>query len=99
MLSDFYKAYQTNTSLTNLLLDAGIAAIVKEDHQAIKNIVATGIAAGVPLAGMMSALAYFEASCSDRLPTNLIQAQRDYFGAHTYQRIDKEGVFHTEWNA
>jgi 6-phosphogluconate dehydrogenase len=98
MLGDFYKAYQSNTSLTNLLLDADIATIVKGDHQAIKNIITTGVNAGVPLPGMMSALAYFEASCSDRLPTNLIQAQRDYFGAHTYQRIDKEGVFHTEWN-
>jgi 6-phosphogluconate dehydrogenase len=98
MLGDFYKAYKSNKNLTNLLLDADIAAIVKGSHQAIKNIVTTAVASGVPLPGMMSALAYFEASCSDRLPTNLIQAQRDYFGAHTYQRIDKEGVFHTEWN-
>jgi 6-phosphogluconate dehydrogenase len=46
---------------------------------------------------MMSALAYYDAFLSERLPTNLIQAQRDFFGAHTYKRIDKEGVFHTEW--
>ena len=47
---------------------------------------------------MSSALGYFDAYCSERLPTNLIQAQRDFFGAHTYQRTDKEGVFHTEWH-
>jgi len=51
----------------------------------------------IPLAGFSSALAYFDAYCSSRLPTNLIQAQRDFFGAHTYQRVDKEGVFHNEW--
>ncbi len=51
------------------------------------------------MAALSSAVAYFDAYCSERLPTNLIQAQRDFFGAHTYQRIDKEGVFHTEWSA
>jgi 6-phosphogluconate dehydrogenase len=56
------------------------------------------VEAKIPVAGMNSALAYFDAYTSERLPTNLIQAQRDYFGAHTYQRIDKEGVFHTEWH-
>ena len=99
MLGDFYKAYKSTKGLTNLLLDADIANIVKGDHQSIKNIVKVAVESGVPVPGIMSALAYFEASCSERLPTNLIQAQRDYFGAHTYQRIDKEGVFHTEWNA
>jgi 6-phosphogluconate dehydrogenase len=48
--------------------------------------------------GMMSALGYYDSYCSERMPTNLIQAQRDFFGAHTYQRIDKPGVFHTEWH-
>ena len=52
----------------------------------------------IPMNGMMSALGYYDAFLSKRLPTNLIQAQRDFFGAHTYQRIDKEGVFHTEWH-
>ncbi|MEO6071614.1 MAG: NADP-dependent phosphogluconate dehydrogenase, partial [Chitinophagaceae bacterium] len=99
MLGDFYKAYQTTKGLTNLLLDADIAKLIKEDHQSIKNIVIMAVKSGVPLPGMMSALAYFEATCSERLPTNLIQAQRDNFGAHTYQRTDREGVFHTEWNA
>ena len=51
----------------------------------------------IPLAGFTSALAYFDAYCSSHLPTNLIQAQRDFFGAHTYQRVDKEGTFHNEW--
>jgi 6-phosphogluconate dehydrogenase len=51
----------------------------------------------IPLPGFTSALAYFDAYCSSQLPTNLIQAQRDFFGAHMYQRIDKEGMFHYEW--
>ena len=65
----------------------------------IKNYITVAVVSGIPAAGMISALAYFDAFCSERLPTNLIQAQRDYFGAHTYQRIDKEGVFHTGWHS
>jgi 6-phosphogluconate dehydrogenase len=99
MLGDFYKAYQKADGLINLLLDADIATMVKKNYPSIKNIITTAVEAGIPAAGMMSALAYFDAYCSERLPTNLIQAQRDYFGAHTYQRTDREGVFHTEWNA
>jgi len=54
-------------------------------------------ASKIPAAGLMSSLAYFDAYCTERMPVNLIQAQRDKFGSHTYQRIDKEGIFHTEW--
>jgi 6-phosphogluconate dehydrogenase len=59
--------------------------------------VAAGVTNGIPLPAMGSALAYFDGYRSDRLPTNLLQAQRDYFGAHTYERIDKAGVFHSSW--
>ena len=52
---------------------------------------------GLPVAGLMAALSYFDAYRSERLPTNLIQAQRDYFGAHTYNRVDGPGTFHTQW--
>ena len=52
----------------------------------------------IPVSGLMSAIGYFDAYCTERMPTNLIQAQRDLFGAHTYERIDKEGKFHTEWS-
>jgi 6-phosphogluconate dehydrogenase len=58
-----------------------------------------GLTSKIPMNGMMSAIGYYDAYLSDRMPINLIQAQRDYFGAHTYQRIDKEGVFHTEWHS
>ncbi len=99
MLENFYLAYQKQNHLQNLLLDASIAELVKPTHANMKAIAVCAINAGVAIPGMMSALAYFEGLCSERMPTNLIQAQRDYFGAHTYQRIDKEGVFHTEWTA
>jgi len=59
--------------------------------------VAEAAKAGIPVAAIASALSYFDAYRTERLPTNLVQAQRDYFGAHTYQRIDMEGTFHTEW--
>lgn len=99
MLGDFYEAYRRNGNLKNLLLDENVAALLKERYPRTKSVLAVFIESGIPAAGMMSALAYFEAYCSERLPTNLIQAQRDYFGAHTYHRIDKEGVFHTEWHS
>ncbi|HVG11675.1 MAG TPA: NADP-dependent phosphogluconate dehydrogenase [Flavisolibacter sp.] len=98
MLENFYLAYQKNSGLENLLLDEDIAELIVATHDDMKEFAILAIKAGVAIPGMMSALAYFEGFCSERMPTNLIQAQRDYFGAHTYQRTDKEGVFHTEWN-
>ncbi|HVF81102.1 MAG TPA: hypothetical protein VM884_04185, partial [Flavisolibacter sp.] len=85
--------------LENVLLHQSIANLLKQKEAGIRKIVSLGATSKIPLAAMGSALAYFDAYCSERLPVNLIQAQRDFFGAHTYQRIDKEGVFHTEWNA
>lgn len=99
MLPVFEKAFAANETLGNLLLDTGVAALVQKSEEGIRRVIAAAVEAKIPVAGMSSALAYFDAYCSERLPTNLIQAQRDYFGAHTYQRIDKPGVFHTEWNA
>jgi 6-phosphogluconate dehydrogenase len=98
MLPHFEKAYASNETLSNILLDKDVAALLQNNEQRLRRVVAAAVEAKIPLAGMGSALAYFDAYCSERLPTNLIQAQRDYFGAHTYQRIDKPGVFHTEWN-
>ncbi len=97
MLEVFEKAYTTNASQSNLLLDADVATVLKKNEQNLRNILALSFGAKIPAASMSSALAYFDAFCSERLPVNLIQAQRDYFGAHTYKRIDQEGVFHTEW--
>ena len=83
--------------LSNILLDKKIAAIIKKKIPGLRKISREFAAARIPGAGLMSALSYFDAYTSERMPTNLLQAQRDYFGAHTYQRIDKEGSFHTEW--
>lgn len=99
MLKNFSAAFSADAQLPNILLDPSIASIMKEKEQAVRNIITTSVNARIPVPGIMSALGYYDAFLSARLPTNLIQAQRDYFGAHTYQRIDKEGVFHTEWHS
>jgi 6-phosphogluconate dehydrogenase len=97
LLGNFTDAYQKDSILSNLLLDADIAILLKNRESSIRNIITAAIQAKIPVAGMGSALAYYDAYLSERLPVNLIQAQRDFFGAHTYKRIDKEGVFHTAW--
>jgi 6-phosphogluconate dehydrogenase len=97
LLEAFYSAYQKNNQLSNLLLDADIAQLLQGKKQNMRNVIIHGIHMGYPVAGLMAALSYFDAYRSERLPTNLIQAQRDYFGAHTYQRVDMPGVFHSEW--
>lgn len=98
LLEVFYSAYQKNQSLSNLLLEGDIAHLLQAKRQNMRNVIIHAIHMGYPVAGLMAALSYFDAYRSERMPTNLIQAQRDYFGAHTYQRIDQPGTFHTEWN-
>ena len=97
LLPVFYTAYQKNPNLSNLLLEEKISQILTSKKQNMRNVVIHAIHMGYPVAGLMAALSYFDAYRSERMPTNLIQAQRDYFGAHTYQRIDVPGTFHTEW--
>ena len=97
LLEIFTTAFKKNKQLPNVLLNKKIAVLIKKKLAALRKIIQQASAAKIPVAGLMSALSYFDAFCSERMPTNLIQAQRDYFGAHTYQRIDKEGSFHTEW--
>jgi len=99
LLNDFYAAYQANPALANLLLDKNVAGLLQAKKQHLCNVIMHATQTGYSIAGLMSALSYFEAYRSGRLPTNLIQAQRDYFGAHTYQRIDMPGNFHTEWES
>jgi len=99
LLGNFAEAYQKDPMLPNLLLDSDIAQILKNRSDSLRQVIQMGMSAKIPMMAMMSALGYFDAFLSARMPTNLIQAQRDYFGAHTYQRIDKEGVFHTEWHS
>lgn len=99
LLADITKAFQQNAGLSNLLLDDAFAREIKQTLASVRKLVSYGATNGVPLPGLSNSLTYFDAYTSGRLPLNLIQAQRDYFGSHTYERTDKEGVFHTEWEA
>lgn len=90
-------AYDRDPSLKNLLLDPYFADLIERAQPAWREIVCLATRQGIPVPAFSSALAYYDSYRAARLPANLIQAQRDYFGAHTYQRIDKEGIFHTNW--
>ena len=92
-------AYERDPALPNLMLDRYFAGLLERTQPAWRAIVTLGVQQGVPLPAFSSALAYFDGYRSAELPANLIQAQRDYFGAHTYERRDKEGSFHTDWSA
>jgi 6-phosphogluconate dehydrogenase len=98
LLDQISGAYRRNTALPNLLMDDAFRGQVQERQEAWREVVALAVRAGVPMLAMTSALGYFDMYRTERLPTNLTQAQRDYFGAHTYQRVDREGVFHTGWS-
>ncbi|RPD41138.1 NADP-dependent phosphogluconate dehydrogenase [Chitinophaga barathri] len=97
LLGTFYKALKETPELPNLLLNKAVADIVKEKEHNMRAVIVQAAQAGLPAAGFMAALSYFDAYRTEKLPTNLVQAQRDYFGAHTYQRIDMPGSFHTTW--
>lgn len=96
LLDQFKNAYK-NPGLKNLLLDENIAKILQEKLPAIKKIVSLAAGNNYPVAGLMASLNYFNAYRREFLPTNLVQAQRDFFGAHTYEKIGATGFFHTEW--
>lgn len=96
-LQKIKEAYDKSPDLKNLLLDDYFNEIVREYHTALREVVAISVKHGIPVPAFSSAIAYYDSYRSENLPANLIQAQRDYFGAHTYQRKDKEGVFHTQW--
>ncbi|ALA71385.1 6-phosphogluconate dehydrogenase [Geobacillus stearothermophilus 10] len=96
-LQKIKEAYDRDPALSNLLLDPYFKDIVERYQDALREIVATAAMRGIPVPGFASALAYYDSYRTAVLPANLIQAQRDYFGAHTYERVDKEGIFHTEW--
>jgi 6-phosphogluconate dehydrogenase len=97
LLDDFYAVYKRSPELPNLLLSKKIARAIKGKENKLRTVIRQVVPMKIPTAGFSSALSYFDAYCSKQLPTNLIQAQRDFFGAHMYQRIDKEGFFHNEW--
>lgn len=96
MLEDIRAAFALDSALENLLLDANFASKLATGRGSLRDLLTFCMANGIPAMCFASALSYLEAMTTERLPANLIQAQRDYFGAHTYQRIDKEGTFHTD---
>ena len=96
-LNDIHAAFARTPDLPNLMIDPEFAQAMNTRQAALRKVVALAAESGIPALAFSSALAYYDAYRSERLPANLTQAQRDYFGAHTYRRVDREGVFHTEW--
>lgn len=96
-LQKIKEAFDGNPELLNLLIDPYFQEIIGEYQHSLRKVLTLAIQQGIPAPAFSSALAYYDSYRSETLPANLIQAQRDYFGAHTYQRVDKEGFFHTEW--
>lgn len=96
-LQNIKDAYDRDAGLKNLLLDPYFKEVVESYQGAWRQVVSTAVARGIPAPCFASALAYYDSYRSERLPANLLQAQRDYFGAHTFQRVDKEGTFHFQW--
>lgn len=97
-LEDFRQAFNRDAKLPNLMLDEQIGGLLVSKQHSLRATIKLAIDKGVPVAAFMASLAYFDAYRSATLPTNLIQSQRDYFGAHLYERIDQEGTFHTHWD-
>jgi 6-phosphogluconate dehydrogenase len=85
--------------LVNLLLDPAFRDAIAERQDAWRHLVQAAVGLGIPVPAMAASLAYYDSYRTERLPANLTQAQRDYFGAHTYRRVDRDGVFHTDWTA
>jgi len=96
-LNRIVEAYKRDSDLHNLLLDSYFTDIIEKTQDNWRVAVSTAAQHGVPVPAFSASLAYFDSYRSARLPSNLLQAQRDFFGAHTYERVDKPGVFHTEW--
>jgi 6-phosphogluconate dehydrogenase len=97
LLGEIMAAYQRDPQLTNLMLDGYFKDAIESRQADWRFVVQTAVELGIPVPALSGSLAYFDAYRSATLPANLTQAQRDYFGAHTYRRIDREGVFHTDW--
>ena len=99
LLEKFYTAYSADPNLSNILLNQEISDIVKSKVKSLRKTASFAVENGISSLGLQTALGYFDAYTTESLPVNLLQAQRDYFGAHTYQRVDREGTFHTSWNS
>ena len=99
LLGRIQDAYRRDPQLQNLLLDPYFSGVIGSHHAAWRQVVSTAAAAGIPVPATAASLAYVDAYRCARLPANLLQGLRDFFGAHTYERTDKEGAFHTQWEA
>ncbi len=98
LLADITEAFKADHKLPNLLLSPTFVEKVQGTVGSARELVAYAAKNGIPVPGLSNSLTYFDAYTSSRLPLNLIQAQRDYFGSHTYERLDRDGIFHTEWD-
>jgi 6-phosphogluconate dehydrogenase len=98
LLEAIRAAYRARPDLPNLLVDPHLAGEVAARQEDLRAVVCRAAELGIPVPGLMASLAYFDGYRSAWLPANLIQAQRDDFGAHTYERVDTKGVFHTQWS-
>jgi 6-phosphogluconate dehydrogenase len=98
LLEDIRQALKSQPDLPNLMLDAKLSQMLMQRQDDLRQVVRVAVESGIPTPGLMASLAYFDGYRSGRLPANLIQAQRDYFGSHTYERIDEKGTFHTQWD-
>ena len=96
-LQNITDAFEKQPDLSNLLLDDYFKDIARNYQEAVRDLVGLAVKAGVPVPGFSGAISYYDSYRSEVLPANLIQAQRDYFGAHTYARTDREGIFHYSW--
>ena len=98
LLQDIYTAYKTKPELNHLFSDKNIQEKIKGTLPGVRNVVGTAVKNGISVTAFASALTYFDALRTEKSPLNLTQAQRDFFGAHTFERTDEEGIFHATWN-
>jgi 6-phosphogluconate dehydrogenase len=97
LLEDIRAAFARDAHLVNLLLDETFRRAIADRQAGWRATVVRAVSLGIPVPAMAASLAYYDSYRSAQLPANLTQAQRDFFGAHTYRRVDREGVFHTDW--
>ena len=97
LLYGIMNAFAKEPDIVNLLNDGEFRQIVGKGQASLRQVIIEGVNAGIPVYALSASLAYLDAYRTEHLPANLIQAQRDFFGAHTYKRIDRDGIFHTNW--
>lgn len=97
-LEEIFRAFSKDNNLQHLLVDADVQSLINETLPGVRSIVSGAVTAGLAIPAFAAAISYFDTIRSANMPSSLVQAQRDYFGAHTYELIGKKGFFHTEWN-